>query len=63
LAPGSQLLTTVGGIGPDLFEVGIQWSKSSKQASGTFPIVEIGRRDIHREEKMVNKVTSEQVLR
>jgi hypothetical protein len=51
LAPGSQLLTTVRGIGPDLFEAGIQWSNSSKQASGTFPIVEIGRRDIHSEEK------------
>jgi hypothetical protein len=51
LAPGSQLLPAVGSISPNLFKTWEEWSKSSKQATSPFPIVQIGRRDIHGQKK------------
>jgi hypothetical protein len=47
LAPRSQLLAPLRRISPDLFETWVQGSEWGEQASGTFPIVEISRRQVH----------------
>jgi hypothetical protein len=46
-----QLLSSVGGICPDLFEAWQQWGESGKQAPGAFTIVQIGRSDVDRQQE------------
>jgi len=43
-----QLLTPIGGVGPDLFQAWQERGKSGKQASGTATIMQVGRGNIAR---------------
>jgi hypothetical protein len=46
-----QLLTPIGGVGPDLFQAWQERGKSGKQASGTTTIMQVGRGNIDRKQQ------------